>query len=250
MGRLEVEHLAVRFGPIEAVRDVSFALAPGKALALVGPNGAGKSTVLAAIANALPRNAVADLHSTLRWDPVRADSPWQGRPALVPESGKVFTVMTVEENLEVSARYAPGSHFDLAAAYRWFPRLKARQGTLAGNLSGGEQQMLAIASALLSHPRVLMLDEPTLGLSVPVIEALCEDLKRLRQELGLTVLLSEASSTWIPKLADEAVLMDRGLTLGEPFDLGRTSAQDIEHALMRATGLDLREPHGEASHAD
>ncbi|MBN9427697.1 MAG: ATP-binding cassette domain-containing protein [Burkholderiales bacterium] len=229
---LKVDGLSVRFGVMQAVRRVDLHIDRRSAVALVGHNGAGKSTTLTAIADALPPNARRD--GQLRWsaaDAAGSRRQWAGPAGLVPETGKVFRLLTVDENLTVGMRGTRDGALTRADVYELFPRLAERRQSLAGNLSGGEQQMLAISMALLASPRLLLLDEPTLGLSVPVIEGLCEDLHRLRRELGLTLLLAEAGSAWIHHLAERAYLMDRGCVSGDAIDLSIVDRAALEQRL-------------------
>lgn len=210
---LEVTGLRVRYGVVEAVRGIDFTLLPGTSTAIVGSNGAGKSTTLLSLVDCLPSNAKrsGEIH-------VCGNSLSQGSAhdanglgvTLVPESGKVFTLMTVEENLSIAGRTIRQPTVTKNDVYGWFPRLAERRKTLAGNLSGGEQQMLAIGMALVGSPRLLILDEPTLGLATPAIEAMCEMLKTLRRDLSLTLLIAEADVRWLSHVSDAAIVIDRG----------------------------------------
>ncbi|MGE0845434.1 MAG: ABC transporter ATP-binding protein [Flavobacteriaceae bacterium] len=206
---LEVRDLSVDYGAQPAVRSASFTVPAGSATALVGANGAGKTSALLAIAGALPRGAA------MRGTVAVHGPDAAGAVSLIPEQDKVFALLTIDENLRLVARRRSGGRFGLADAYEWFPRLGERRNHLAGNLSGGEQQMLALAMGLLGSPRLLLIDEPTLGLAVPVIEMLCEKLARLRGELGVSILLAEADANWLAELATRAVVLDRGAVLGE-----------------------------------
>ena len=209
---LELRGLQVAYGPNLALRDVSLSLAPREALALVGHNGAGKSTTLLAIAGAGAGRIVS---GQVLLDGKVPPTAFRARQrlglSLVPEREKVFSLLTVEENLRAAD---PGGEIRRDDVFGWFPRLGERRRTLAGNLSGGEQQMLAIAMALLGSPRVLLVDEPTLGLSVPAIEQLCETLGEIRRSLSVALLVAEAQSQWVTRLADRAIVLDRGQVAG------------------------------------
>ena len=198
---LTVCDLRIRFGPIEAVRGFDLTLARGTSTAIIGTNGAGKSTTLLALAGTLPRTAQWNGTITL------AD---RAAVSMVPERDKIFPVLTVSENLTAANRQRARGRVGIADVYEWFPRLAERRTSLAGNLSGGEQQMLAVGMALLGSPVLLLLDEPTLGLAVPIIERMCDTLARLRKELDLTVLCAEAEVQWLDRLAENAVVLSRG----------------------------------------
>ena len=198
---LSVRGLEVSFKAVHAVRGISFDLEPGSATALVGTNGAGKSSTLLAIAGALESGA------TCRG---RIELPQGHVVSMVPEREKVFTLLTVAENLTAADRKRGRGRVVVGDVYGWFPLIAERRSSLAGNLSGGEQQMLAIGMALLGSPSLLLFDEPTLGLAVPIIERTCEALARLRRELNLTVLCAEAEPQWVDHLAERALVIARG----------------------------------------
>jgi len=207
---LTVDGLNVAFGGTVAVADVSLTLRKGEAVALAGSNGMGKSTTLMAIAGGLPLDARSGGRVLYRGEPLR-----KGRPeiSMVPESDKVFMTMTVDENLRCITDLRGKGDVGRDDVLGWFPRLAERHTTLAGNLSGGEQQMLAIGMALVGSPRLLLLDEPTLGLAVPMIRQLCETLRRIRQALSLSILVAEADSQWLSSFADSAFVIQRGRTI-------------------------------------
>lgn len=210
---LRLERLEVSYGLHPAVRGLDLAVAQGESIALVGANGAGKTTTLLALAGALRAGVrISGTQQfegrTLPWGDVR--TRLAAGISLVPEREKVFPLLTVRENLHIGTRRARGDRVRLDDVLAWFPRLGARQATLAGNLSGGEQQMLALGASLLGTPKLILLDEPTLGLAVPAIEDFCASLRRLRSELGLAALVAESNSNWLPHLADRAEVIDRG----------------------------------------
>jgi branched-chain amino acid transport system ATP-binding protein len=208
---LAVEHLDVRHGLLQAVRAVSFEVARGETVALIGANGAGKTTVARAIAGLLPyQGTIAFENETLR--PNSAERNLKRGIALVPEGRGILGSMSVEENL-LMGLYTRSDHAqglsDLAAMQERFPILGERRHVLANLLSGGEQQMLAIARALLSKPRLLLLDEPSLGLAPKMTAAVFQMIQELRRE-GLTVLLVEQKARQTLKIADRAYLMETG----------------------------------------
>ena len=208
---LTVRDLSVRYGAIQAVRGIDLDVAKGEIVALIGANGAGKTTVARAIAGLLPyQGTIAFENETLR--PNSAERNLKRGIALVPEGRGILGSMSVEENLlmglYIRTDKAQGLS-DLAAMLERFPILAERRHVLANLLSGGEQQMLAIARALLSKPRLLLLDEPSLGLAPKMTAAVFAMIQELRRE-GLTVLLVEQKARQTLKIADRAYLMETG----------------------------------------
>lgn len=214
---LRVEHLQVRYGDLVGVADVSLEVRAGSIVALLGSNGAGKTTTLNAIAGLVPACGGV--------------TAWRGEPiaglpahmivsrglALSPEGWRLFVGQTVEQNLRLGAttvarreRVAPL----LERAYHLFPRLASRKDQRAGTLSGGERQMLALARALMSEPKLLMLDEPSLGLAPAVVDQLYDTLDQLHTE-GLTLLLAEQSVSLALEIADYAYVLQAGRTVLE-----------------------------------
>ena len=215
---LEVRDLSVRHGEVEAVRGVSLRVEPGRIATVIGPNGAGKTTLLAAVAGLLPRAG-----GTVRFDgaPVAGaveEAVARGL-ALVPETRELFPEMAVEDTLLLGAftrrrGERPGL---LAEVYRIFPRLEDRRGQLAGTLSGGERQMLALGRALMSRPRLLLLDEPSLGLSPRLAGEMLHAVSALRQQRGVSVLLVEQNARAALRIADDAWVLEGGeVTLAGP----------------------------------
>ncbi len=231
---LSVEKLFISYDNKVAVEHISFSIARGESVALVGSNGAGKTSVLSAVAGLIRKGQRIEGHTSLegrvlRWGDVK--SHIMDGIRLVPEKDKVFNLLTVIENLRICRR-APGKGTSMEAeAFDWFPRLWERKSMLAGNLSGGEQQMLAIAMSLLASPKLLLLDEPTLGLATPIIETLSERLAVLRKELDLTVVVAASDSQWLPRLADRALIIDRGRLVGS-FDRVEESDLDAIHDML------------------
>lgn len=207
-----VRDLSVSYGKVEAVRALSFNIERGSSLALVGHNGAGKSSTLLAVGGGLSRTQYKGGISLL----VGGESGATGSTApsvavaLVPEREKVFSLLSVHENFLAVNKVAQRDGVRIDDVYSFFPRLAERRHTIAGNLSGGEQQMLAIGSALLCSPDLLLIDEPTLGLAVPVIETICLKLRELRRELDLTLLIALAETVWVSEFVDAAIVMDCG----------------------------------------
>jgi branched-chain amino acid transport system ATP-binding protein len=222
---LAVEKLSVRYGAVEAVRGLSLEVKPGQIVGLIGPNGAGKSSTLHAIMGVAPitgGDVRLDGKSLARRRP--EDVARRG-VALVPEGRRIFGELTVEENLRLglAARRKGANGSGLAHAYELFPVLREFRARQAGLLSGGQQQQLAIGRALAADPDVLLLDEPSLGLSPKMVDVVFEALTQIR-EAGLAVLLVEQRAQRTVALADRSHVLANGelrLTLG-PKDAGDT----------------------------
>lgn len=209
---LKVSHLAVHYGDLVGVSDVSLEVAEGAVVALLGSNGAGKTTTLNALAG-----LVQPAGGSIEWQGERIEGASAhalvGRGiALSPEGWRLFVMQTVEQNLRLGAtalqdrrRFGPL----LDRVFSLFPRLAERRRQLAGTLSGGERQMLAVGRALMSSPKLLMLDEPSLGLAPAVVDAMYETLAKLRAE-GLTLLLAEQSMELALEIADTATVIQTG----------------------------------------
>ena len=196
MPLLELDHVSVSYGPVQAVRDVSLHVDRGEMVTLIGANGAGKSTILRAVSG-LARIASGSLRfNDADISKARPDVIVRAGLAHCPEGRQVLAGQTIEDNLLLGAYIRTdkaGIARDLEQAYAMFPRLLERRTQLAGTLSGGEQQMLAIARALMSSPRLLLLDEPSLGLAPLVVEEIFAILDRLSAQ-GMTILLVEQNA--------------------------------------------------------
>jgi branched-chain amino acid transport system ATP-binding protein len=217
---LEVEGLTVRYGPIAAVRGISFSCAAGEIVSLIGPNGAGKSSTLLALAAGCYEGSVGG-SASLDGEPIlgaSAEALVHRGLALVPEGRRIFTGLSVEENLQLGAagrRGAGGERsFSAAAAYERFPILGEFKKRPAGLLSGGQQQMLAIARALMSEPRLLLLDEPSLGLGPKIVAEVFEQIDELRRS-GMAIVLVEQNAVRASELADRTLVIRRGQVAGE-----------------------------------
>ena len=209
---LQVQNCCVAYGGIEAVKGVSLEVHEGELVSLIGSNGAGKTTTMKAITGLLPlkagRIAFAgrDAQGQGPWDLVR-----QGL-AMVPEGRGVFTRMSIEENLLMGAYIRDDQAAiadDVARIYGLFPRLKERRAQLAGTLSGGEQQMLAMGRALMSRPRMLLLDEPSMGLSPIMVDKIFEVVQDVAAQ-GVTILLVEQNASRALQIAHRAYVMESG----------------------------------------
>jgi len=231
---LKVEHLEVRYGRVAAVRDVSFDVAAGEIVGLIGPNGAGKSSTLAAITGQLQPTqgtVLLDGESLLGQSPERIV---RRGVSLVPEGRQIFGTLTVAENLSLGSvvrRDKSAVAADLERELERFPILRRYYDSPAGRLSGGEQQQLAIARALLARPRILLLDEPSLGLAPLIIDAVFEVLEQLRSE-GVTIVLVEQNAARTIEVADRCYVLRNGT-----IALTGTSDALIETADMTAAYL-------------
>jgi branched-chain amino acid transport system ATP-binding protein len=215
---LSVTNLQVFYDhAVEAVRDVSLEVGEGRIVALLGSNGAGKSTVLKAICGVLypEEGAITGGAIHYRNEPLaRCAAHEIVRRGLVqvPEGRRLFDTLTVEENLLMGGyvRPAAGAEASMARVFKLFPAIEAHRHRVAGYLSGGQQQMVAIGRALMGEPRMLLLDEPSLGLAPQVITEIFDTIRRLRDERGLTVLLVEQNARLALSLADYGYIMERG----------------------------------------
>ena len=214
---LKIDELKVSYGGIEAVKGISFEVPDGKIVTLIGANGAGKSTTLRTIAG-LVKPAHGRIH--LQGEDITALSPDRivsKGITLVPEGRHVFPDLTVLENLKIGAYLR---HDDLEDDLKWvydlFPRLKERSWQAAGTLSGGEQQMLAVGRALMSRPKLIMMDEPSLGLAPLIVKGIFDIIKEINR-MGVTVLLIEQNANMALKIADIGYVLETGkITLTGP----------------------------------
>jgi branched-chain amino acid transport system ATP-binding protein len=209
---LEVRGLTVSYGPVRVLQGIDLSVGDGEIVALIGPNGAGKTTTLNAIAGLLPRSGDVLLDGE-PLEPVAEEVVRRG-VALVPQGRRIFPTMTVEENLYMGA-YSKGGSWKgsaqrFAPVYDIFPRLAERRRQAARSLSGGEQQMLVIGRALLSEPRVMLIDELSLGLAPKMVLTLLDTIRRLNQERGTACLLVEQAATAALSIARSAYLLRKG----------------------------------------
>lgn len=223
---LELDGVRASYNGVPALEDVSLIIAKGEFAAIVGPNGAGKSTLFKTISG-----VVAETSGTIRFDGndlTQLPAPRRAHLGIahVPEGRQVFPSLTVLENLEMGA-YTPAGQRDWAAnserIFSWFPVLKSRVKSLAGSLSGGQQQMLAIARGLASSPRLLMLDEPSMGLAPSIADEIFERIVSIHRDSGLTVLLVEQ------RVAEALHFANRGYVL----EAGRVVLSGAHDELMR-----------------
>jgi branched-chain amino acid transport system ATP-binding protein len=209
---LTVSGLVVRYGAIAALRGVDLVVRAGEIVSVVGPNGAGKTSLLAAIAGLVPVSAGVISFAGEKLTGIALEAVVAKGLALVPEGRRIFASLTVAENLALGAtvrRDAPQVRTDIERFYETFPILGARRGQPAGLLSGGEQQQLAIARALVSRPRLLMLDEPSLGLAPAIVDQVYGLLREIRTQ-GVTILLVEQNADRAFALSDRTYVMRGG----------------------------------------
>ena len=209
---LEVKQIDLFYGAIQVLRDISFQVHPGEIVSLIGANGAGKSSILNAISGVHP---IASGEILFKGQSIKKQPPFRlvaRGLAQVPEGRRVFSRMSVKENLEMGAftrKDRASLNEDIHRIFEHFPRLRERQKQLAGTLSGGEQQMLAMGRAMMSRPKLLMMDEPSMGLSPLLVQEIFDIIKEINQE-GTTVLLVEQNAQMALSLAHRAYVLETG----------------------------------------
>ena len=206
---MKVENLNVKYGVIQAINDISFEIKKGSIVTLIGSNGAGKTSTLNAIMNLVSKKGEVFFENE-NISKLSTDKIVQKGLTLVPEGRRVFINLTVDENLDMGAFNNTSNKDKLKEKmYSLFPRLKDKKSQLAGTLSGGEQQMLAIARALMSEPKMLMLDEPSLGLAPKIVGDLFKIIQNLKND-GITILLVEQNAFAALKIADYGYVIENG----------------------------------------
>ena len=229
---LQVENINVYYGSIHAVKDVSFHVEQGEVVTLIGANGAGKSTTLNTVAGLLHSRTgnVRFLGEELRHVP---GHKLVGRGmALVPEGRRIFQQMTVQENLDMGGYCRGGDKGgDMERVFERFPRLKERRRQVAGTLSGGEQQMLAMGRALMSHPKLLMLDEPSMGLAPLLVEQIFDIIRQLHAD-GTTILLVEQNAQAALAVADQGYVLETGRIVTEGTGAALLESDAIRKAYL------------------
>ena len=208
---LKVNDIHVYYGAIHAIKGVSLEVKEGEIVTLIGANGAGKSTILKTVSGLLHPKVGEISFQGQNLAKIAPDKIVTRGLAQVPEGRRVFLRMSVEENLEMGAYTQPKGQFDtdLARVYDTFPRLKERRKQEAGTLSGGEQQMLAMGRALMSHPKLLMLDEPSMGLAPILVEQIFDIIRELHRD-GTTILLVEQNARAALAIADRGYVLETG----------------------------------------
>jgi branched-chain amino acid transport system ATP-binding protein len=231
---LELHNVSAGYGSFQALFDVSLEVEAGEAVAVIGPNGAGKTTLLRVISKLIGASAGEILMEGARVNDVEPHRVIELGIAHVPENRRLFPRLTVEENLRMGAYVASArAHFAerLAHVYELFPRMAERRDQLAGTLSGGEQQMCAIARGLMSKPRLLLLDEPSAGLAPVIVQRIFELVQRLRSE-GYTVLIVEQNVQQVLKVVDRAYLLEVGRIKASGRAAELAASDDIRRAYV------------------
>jgi branched-chain amino acid transport system ATP-binding protein len=209
---LEMKNIAVNYGKINAIRNISVAVPEGKIVTIIGGNGAGKTTTLRAMSGMLPITAGEITFEGKRIDHLPAHKVVANGIAHVPEGRRIFPDMTVEENLRTGAflrKDVDAVEEDLEDVFTRFPRLRERRTQMAKTMSGGEQQMLAIGRALMSKPRLLLMDEPSMGLAPVIVEEIAQIVEEINAK-GLSVVLVEQNAELALELADYAYVLETG----------------------------------------
>jgi branched-chain amino acid transport system ATP-binding protein len=211
MALLEVEDIHAHYGTIEALRGVSLSVEEGKVVTLIGSNGAGKSTTLRAISGLTPASSGKIRFAGEEITRTPAEAIVARGVAMAPEGRHVFPRMTVRENLDLGAHRRRGEDIaqDFERVYSLFPRLKERERQKAGMMSGGEQQMLAIGRALMARPKLLMLDEPSMGLAPILVERIYETIAEINSD-GVTILLVEQNANYALDIAARGYVLETG----------------------------------------
>jgi len=234
IGLLKIDHLVVKYGVIPALQNVSLEVGTGQIVSLVGANGAGKTTTLKTIMGIL-RPAGGSIRYRGE-DITRMSTPQRVRKesCLVPEGRGIFNRLTVKENLILGAYHRLGEisiDEDIQQTYALFPRLKERESQIAGTLSGGEQQMLAIGRGLMSRPKLMLLDEPSLGLAPLLVQELYRLILEIRQQ-GVTILLVEQNATMAIKVSDYVYVMETGVVKLEGIPKEIESLEDVKKVYL------------------
>jgi len=217
MALLEVTDLKVNYGLIQAIKGVSFTVNKGEIVALIGANGAGKTTIMHSVCNLIPKAGGKVMFEGNDITAIPAHKLVPMGISQVPEGRRIFQELTVAENLKMGAytrRDKKENEETLERMYKRFPILKDRAKQIAGTLSGGEQQMLAMSRALMSHPKLLLLDEPSMGLSPLYVNTIFDMIKKVNEE-GTTVLLVEQNAKKALTIADRAYVLETGMMITE-----------------------------------
>ncbi len=243
---LRIKNLEAGYGPLKVLRKVSLHIDPGEIVTVIGANGAGKTTLLKTISGLLSARGGEILFEKKDIRKLPTEQIVLSGCSLVPEGRQLFAPMTVRENLTLGAcvqfrrRMHKEVREDMERVFGLFPRLKERETQLAGTLSGGEQQMLAIGRALLSRPRMLLLDEPSMGLSPRLVREIFAHVALLREEFGLTILLVEQNARGALGVADRGYVLETGRMVLQGPSEELLSNKDVQRAYLG------RSPEGDA----
>ena len=235
MNILEVNDLNVYYGAIHAIKNISFEIKKGEIVTLIGANGAGKTSTLHAVSGLLPLKSGEVSLNGVNITGVEAHKLVSQGMAHVPEGRRIFTELTVLENLEMGAytrNDKDGIKEDLEKMFVLFPRLAERKKQLAGTMSGGEQQMLAIARALMSKPTILLMDEPSMGLAPLLVQEIFKIIERINKEEGVTILLVEQNAHKALSVANRAYVLETGEIIKEGAGKDLLDDPDIKKAYL------------------
>jgi len=232
---LSFNNVSAHYGKIQALHQVSLYINQGEIVTLIGANGAGKTTLLGALCGeprATQGSIIFEGQDITQWPTAKI---MRGDIAIVPEGRRVFSRMTVEENLAMGGFFATREQYQqrLQHVYALFPRLQERRTQRSGTMSGGEQQMLAIGRALMSQPRLLLLDEPSLGLAPIIIQQIFDTIQRLREE-GMTIFLVEQNANQALKLADRGYVLENGHVVLEDSGTALLANEAVRSAYLGA----------------
>lgn len=238
---LEIKNVSFSYGPIKALDDISFEVNKGEIVALLGANGAGKTTMLNNISGLLKPASGQIYFKNEEITKLEAEKIVEKQLILVPEHRQVFSTLSVIDNLYLGAFH----HFkktgkkevdqDIEKVFELFPILKERKEQLGGTLSGGQQQMLAIARAIMAKPELLLLDEPSLGLAPLIVKEVLEYVKKLRDDFGVTVLLIEQNVSASLKIADRGYVMSHGSIIKQGESINLLNDPEIKEAFLGHT---------------
>jgi branched-chain amino acid transport system ATP-binding protein len=235
---LRIKNLEAGYGPLKVLRKVSMHIGPGEIVTVIGANGAGKTTLLRTISGLLSAQAGEIVFEKRNVRKLPPETIVFLGCSLVPEGRQLFAPMTVRENLILGAyvqyrrRRQEEVKEDLERVFALFPRLEEREAQLAGTLSGGEQQMLAIGRALLARPKVLLLDEPSMGLAPRMVREIFDHIARLRSERGMTILLVEQNARGALSIADRGYVLETGRVVLEGTAEDLLANKDVQRAYL------------------
>ncbi|MGF2614595.1 ABC transporter ATP-binding protein [Rossellomorea vietnamensis] len=238
---LDIKDISFSYGPIQALNNINFHVDKGEIVALLGANGAGKTTMLKNISGLLKASGGEIIYKDENITSLDAEKIVKKRMILVPEHRQIFSTLTVLENLYLGTYHhykrtgKKEIQHDIEKVFELFPILKERKGQLGGTLSGGQQQMLAIARAIMAKPDLLLLDEPSLGLAPLIVKEVLQYVKLLRDEFGVTVLLIEQNVSASLKIADRGYVLSHGSVIKEGYSKDLLNDPEIKEAFLGHT---------------
>ncbi len=230
---LRLENVSTHYGKIQALHDISLEVNQGEIVTLIGANGAGKSTLMMTVCGDPRASGGKIFYEGEEITSIQTDRIMRNGLAVVPEGRRIFSAMTVEENLSMGGFFTEKAQYakNMAHVYELFPRLKERETQRAGTMSGGEQQMLAIGRALMSNPRMLFLDEPSLGLAPIIIQQIFDIIKMLRDD-GVTVFLVEQNANQALRIADRGYVLENGRIVLQDTGSALLTNEEVRNAYL------------------